>query len=76
MNKERHKQINALIDELEDILSRIDVIREEENEYYDNMPDSMKDGDKGGAALDAVAALEVAQSAIEDAQTALDEALA
>lgn len=76
MNKERRKQINALIDELEDILSRIDVIREEENEYYDNMPDSMKDGDKGGAALDAVAALEVAQSAIEDAQTALDEALA
>lgn len=76
MNKERRKQINALIGELDDILSRINVIREEENEYYENMSDNMKDSDKGIAASGAVAALEVAQSAIEDAKASLDEALA
>ena len=65
MNNERRKHINRLISELqglgsqiEDIKGRIDALRDEEQEYYDNMPESFQSGEKGGVAQAAIDALE------------------
>lgn len=44
--------------ELDDAKSAIETARDEEQEYRDNMPESMQDGEKGGAADDAINALE------------------
>ncbi|TRB00441.1 MULTISPECIES: hypothetical protein [Rhizobium/Agrobacterium group] len=66
MNKERRKEIAraaAMIDEAKAIL---ETCRDEEQEYYDNMPESFQDGEKGSTAQEAIDALEEAVSSLED----------
>jgi hypothetical protein len=86
MNKERRKLIieagvifgkaHAMIEDAKALLQ--DAL-DEEQEYYDNMPSSFQDGDKGQTAQDAINALESAIEAMEgldDVQGYIDEATA
>jgi flagellar biosynthesis chaperone FliJ len=86
MNKERRKQINeagvifgkahAMIEDAKALLQ--DAL-DEEQEYYDNMPESLQGGDKGDMAQSAISALESAIEAMEgldDVQGYIDEAAA
>lgn len=63
----------TLAGQLSDIKDSIEQIRDDEQEYYDNMPDNMRDGDKGEAAQSAVNALEEAMSGVETMIAELDE---
>jgi exonuclease VII small subunit len=45
-----------------------------EQEYFDNMPESLQGGDKGSAAEAAVDALDSAVSNLDSVDTELDEA--
>lgn len=65
MNKQRRKQIesikgriSALLSEAENIKTDVEAIRDDEQEYRDNMPESLADGEKGEKADAAIAALE------------------
>lgn len=65
MNNERRKQIEAIkgriaamLEEAALIVSDVESIRDDEQEYRDNMPDSFADGEKGEKADASVAALE------------------
>lgn len=58
MNKARKARIDAIASELADILS-------EEQDYFDNMPESIQAGDKGERAQEAVNALDEAVNALE-----------
>ena len=56
MNKERRKALKEAIDELEEAKAKIESAREiveycmdEEEEAYDNLPESMQEGEKGDA---------------------------
>ena len=76
MNSERRKQIEAikerissLVGDASEILSEVEDIRNDEQEYRDNMPESFADGDKGQKADDAIAALD---EVVEGLQTLLD----
>lgn len=80
MNAERRKQIEALAAKAADLANEIsmlkadvDTVRDEEQEYYDNMPESFQNGDKGEKAQAAISALEEAVSALEDACGGFDE---
>ena len=75
MNKERRKQLadaRDLIDKAEGLLSEakemLEWAKADEQEYYDNMPESLQGGDKGQAA-------EAAVSALDDAVNELDSAI-
>jgi hypothetical protein len=66
MNKERRKVIaraTVMIDEAKGIL---ESCRDEEQEYYDNMPESFQNGEKGSTAQEAIDALEEAVSSLEE----------
>lgn len=76
MNKDRRARIQALIDKLYDIQSDIDFIKEEEQEYYDNMPESIQYGEKGDKAQEAIDNLDYAYSQIDEVIEYLEEALA
>lgn len=72
MNKERRKAIEAvktrlenLKAELESIHDEIDTLAGEESDYFDNMPESFQEGDKGQAA-------EAARDALYEARDAID----
>jgi uncharacterized coiled-coil DUF342 family protein len=72
MNKDRRKAIDALLERIEQLktdidalASEIETIKDEEQDYYDNMPESFQDGDKGQRAQEAIDALDNAQQTLE-----------
>lgn len=79
MNKERRAAIAALIKsaesvkedfallagKIEGLKAEAESIRDEEQEYYDNMPESFQSGEKGQAAEEKISALDDAISEIE-----------
>jgi len=73
MNAARRKQLAAvlpLIEQMdalrEEIREALENVRDEEQEYFDNMPESLQGGDKGHIAESAISNLENAISALED----------
>jgi chromosome segregation ATPase len=87
VNKDRRKSIEAIADQLskiEDILnqhsidfgslqSEIEGLKDEEQEYYDNMPESLQGGDKGQAAEEAVGYLESAYDKLGEINDAFEK---
>ena len=76
MNNDRRARIQALINKLEDIKEDIDFIKDEEQEYYDNMPESIQAGERGDKAQEAIDNLDYAYSQIDEVREYLEEALA
>jgi hypothetical protein len=74
MNKDRRKALSAIEAILAEAREQIEAIRDEEQDYYDNMPESFQDGEKGQAAEAAVSAMEDAISSIEEAEQSLTDA--
>lgn len=50
MNKERRKAISDLVDRVEELKAEVESLMNEEQEYYDNMPESIQNGEKGDTA--------------------------
>lgn len=80
MNNDRRKALQEAIAKLadvKDILSEIEGIVEtaksEEQEYKDNMPEGLQQGEKGEKADAAIDALESAYSNLETIASELDE---
>ena len=67
MNAERRKAIGKAVDLLSQALEAIEAARDEEQDYYDNMPESILAGAKGDTAQEAVSALDDAATAIQEA---------
>lgn len=74
MNNDRRKSIDKIISALEGLLSDAETIRGEEQDAFDNMPESLQQGEKGDKAQEAISNLEEAISSIESARDALDNA--
>lgn len=71
MNNQRRKTLAdlqartaELVSLAEDLVSEIESVRDEEQEYLDNMPDSLREGDKAQAAQDAIGEMESALDAL------------
>ena len=71
MNKARRNRIADVQSQLEELKQEIDSILAEEQEAYDNMPESLQNGERGEAMQEAIDALESAVSSCEE----LDEYL-
>lgn len=73
MNKDHRKEIDRIISEINDKLTplvdeireAIEAVRDEEQDYYDNMPESLQGGEKGDTAQEAISQLEEALTEIE-----------
>jgi hypothetical protein len=50
MNEERRKAIRAAVSALEEVKATLETLRDEEQDYYDNMPESFQSGEKGDKA--------------------------
>lgn len=74
MNKERRKEIRRAISileefDLEAVIAIVEQASDEEQEYYDNMPENMQQGEKGENAEAAASQLEEAKDALEQIST-------
>lgn len=88
MNKTRRAELNrlqdrieelkskldfsALTEELEEIKNGVESARDEEQEYYDNMPESLQSSDKGLDAEQAIGAMDEAMGGLEELIATLD----
>jgi hypothetical protein len=80
MNKERRKTLERAKRLIEDARNKVDEakgiveeVRGEEQDYFDNMPESLQSGDKGSAADAAVGELDSAWEILEEIDTSLDD---
>jgi len=74
MNAARRKSINTLVGRMQDIIDELIELKDEEQDYYDNMPQGLQEGDKGEAATENIDALEAAIGSLEDARSSAEEA--
>lgn len=47
MNKDRRKQLEDVKDSLDEIIASLNDIKDEEQDAYDNMPESLQSSDNG-----------------------------
>ena len=74
MNKVRRKQladIRAKIEELQDLLEEV---RDEEQEAFDNLPESLQSSERGQAMENAIYYMDEAAGQLADAYDSLEEA--
>lgn len=74
MNNNRRKHINDVMEQLNILLTEIEEIKDEEQEAYDNLPESLQDGDKGENMSEAVGNLEYAYDGLTEVLDYLDSA--
>ena len=75
MNKNRRKAIERITDKLMEIQTDVEEIRDEEQEAYDNLPESIQDGERGEEMEGYIELIEDALNSIEEAIDYLNEIL-
>jgi phage shock protein A len=72
MNNERRKRIADVVSKLEEAKEELDSLRDEEQEAYDNTPESLQESDRGYAMQEAIDNLESACNSVEEAVDTLN----
>ena len=67
MNNIRRKEIRKVKETLENLLNDIEMLKLEEEEAYDNMPESLQESDRGGEMLENIEYLDEAYNAVDEA---------
>ena len=70
MNKARRKEIQDAVKKIEGLVQNI---LDDEQEAYDNMPESLQESENGSNSVDAQESLEAAIDALEEAISYLEE---
>lgn len=73
MNKARRKEIESIVTELQALNERISTVLDEEQTYFDNMPEGVQSGSKGDAAQEAISNLESAS--LDDVISSLESSI-
>ncbi len=66
---EEHKGVAA------DVQSQLETLRDEEQEYYDNMPEGLQAGEKGDKAQEAIDSIDEAINQVETTHDSIGQAL-
>lgn len=75
MNRSRRKNLQSILDKLEDLKSDLELIQEEEDEYRDNIPENMQESERYEKADEACANLETAISDLEEVMESIECAM-
>lgn len=73
MNKNRRKAIAEVRDILESATSSLEVIRDEEQESFDNLPEGIQESERGERMSECIECLEAAIDNLSEAIDNLDE---
>lgn len=73
MNTERRKRIDGIVERLEAIYVELEEIETEEQEAFDNIPESIQWWEKGEAMLEFIDCLTNATQSIGESKDFLDE---
>lgn len=73
MNKARRKRLGKVFDKCAEILEILEAVKEEEDEAYENLPDSFRDGERGEEMQGYIEMIDEATGYIEDAQSVIEQ---
>lgn len=68
MNKQRRKNLAETLDMIEQILSIVETVKDEEQEAFDNMPEGIQCSERGEAMEEIIYQLEEIYDSIQSAQ--------
>lgn len=75
MNKNRRNEIRGLIDQLTDINAQLDILKSEEEEALENLPESLQDSERGENMQNCIDNMEYAYDAIDSCIDYLNEVI-
>lgn len=75
MNKATRKQIEGLIARAQELFDEVQTLQQEEQDKYDNMPESLQDGEPGQLIAQAADVLDSACTSLEEAIQYLTETI-
>ena len=75
MNAQRRKSIQEVIDQLRDLMDTVEMLRDEEQEAYDNLPESIQYSERGEAMSESADNLDSAYNSIDELIGYLDAAI-
>ena len=74
MNKQRRNSIQKALDQLADIRSSVEEINTEEQDAFDNLPESFQDAERGETIQEAIDFLETATGDLDAVIDSLEQA--
>ncbi|HHF0811499.1 TPA: hypothetical protein ACPIDV_000484 [Pseudomonas aeruginosa] len=74
MNNARRKQLAEIVDQMQELRARLDELQSEEQEAFDNMPESLQQGEKGQQSEAAAERIGNAGDSLDEAINAIEEA--
>lgn len=66
MNAQRRKKLDEINGTLAEARAELETVRDEEQEYFDNMPESFQNGERGQKAQEAIDAMETVIGDLEN----------
>ena len=73
MNAERRTRLKELHDRITQLGGELDNLRDEEQEAFDNMPESLQSGSRGEKAEEGLQSMSDSIGSLEDAASALED---
>ena len=73
MNKLRRKELNSIIEILEEANSRLEMVKDEEQEAFDNLPEGIQYSERGEQMEEYVDDMDTAYDSIQEAIDTLTE---
>ena len=75
MNAQRRKSIQEVIDQLTDLQSTVENLKDEEQEAYDNLPENLQGSERGEAMSESADNLDSAYNSIDEVLEYLNAAI-
>lgn len=75
MNNTRRKELEKVADAITELKEQLDILKEEEEEYRDNMPENLQGSERYEKAETACDNLDSAVSSLEDALDSINESM-
>ncbi len=75
MNAQRRKEIDAIAERARELKADLEIITDAEREAFENMPESLQDGERGEKMQEAIDTLETADGNFDEMIENLAEAV-
>lgn len=73
MNKERRKKLGEAFEKIGEVKDILDEVRDEEQDAYDNLPESFQNGERGEEMQGYIEMIDEAYGYLEDAESVVDQ---
>ena len=75
MNAKRRKELEKLVERIQGIIADLEVLRDEEQECFDNLPESLQESERGERMEDNVSNMDAVIDSLESASDELEDAI-